>query len=79
MKTLLMCMLLTVTQMACQKKCDNLPEACADRPPTDEACQAYFERWFYNKNQNRCELQAYSGCAAYGFESKSECEDCKCR
>ncbi|GEM_PF-540823 len=52
--------------------------ACFDTPPTDELCQAVFNRWFYNSETNECEQIGYSGCEQYGFETKQECEDCGC-
>jgi hypothetical protein len=44
----------------------------------NEACQAYFQTWFYNKNTNSCEQIGYSGCSSKGFPTKEECEACKC-
>lgn len=58
--------------------CDNKDAACYEYPPTDELCQAYFTRWFFNEETNSCEQIGYSGCSAYGFETKEECEDCGC-
>lgn len=63
---------------ACNKNCDNKPASCSERPPNNEACAAYFERWFYNAGTNQCELLAYSGCGAYGFATEAECQACLC-
>lgn len=63
---------------ACQKNCDNKPATCSERPPTNEACAAYFERWFYNADQDKCELIGYSGCGQYGFATQADCEACLC-
>lgn len=64
---------------ACDKDCNNSEQAkCLETPPTNEACQAYFQTWFYNKNTNSCEQIGYSGCSPKGFASKEECEACKC-
>ena len=52
--------------------------ACNDVPPTDEECDAAFERWFYSQSSNTCELLAYSGCELYGFATKEECDSCLC-
>lgn len=64
--------------MACQKNCDNKPALCSERPPNNEACAAFFERWFYNAGTNQCELIGYSGCSAYGFATEAECQACLC-
>ena len=50
--------------------------ACLDVPPTNELCQAYFVRWFYNSQTNECDQIGYSGCEQYGFATQQECEDC---
>lgn len=63
---------------ACKKACDNKPAPCSERPPNNEACAAYFERWFYNAGTNQCELLAYSGCGAYGFATEADCQACLC-
>jgi hypothetical protein len=63
---------------ACQKNCDNALATCSERPPNNEACAAYFERWFYNAGTNQCELIGYSGCGAYGFATEAECQACLC-
>ncbi len=52
--------------------------ACKEVAPTNEACQAVFQRWFFNKATNACELKAYSGCGAYGFATEIDCKDCAC-
>lgn len=54
----------------------NVAAACADVPPTNEACLAQFNRWFYNSNSNTCELVSYSGCSEKGFETQAECVKC---
>ncbi len=59
------------------KDCDTKPAACNDTIP-NEACAAYFERWFYNKDTKQCEQIGYSGCSFKGLATKEECEACKC-
>ncbi|MEC8273292.1 MAG: BPTI/Kunitz-type proteinase inhibitor domain-containing protein [Bacteroidota bacterium] len=49
---------------------------CSHKPPTDELCAAYFERWFYNSEENSCEQIGYSRCNQWGFESLEGCQDC---
>ena len=60
--------------VACDKTVEN--SRCLERPPENELCLAYFERWFYDKESQSCEKVAYSGCSEKGFETKAECEDC---
>lgn len=63
---------------SCKKECEAPLPACNDTVPTDELCQAYFERWFYDKASNSCQLKAYGGCNAWGFATKEACEECLC-
>jgi len=79
-RLLIISILLSIT-IACEKgkDCDNKDLVCKEIPPTDEACRAYFTRWFYNEETNSCEEIGYSGCSAYGFETKEECENCGCK
>lgn len=59
---------------ACDKKvCEDPNNPCSDTPPTNEACAAYFERWFYNSSSNTCTLIPYSGCSQKGFATETEC------
>lgn len=66
---------------SCDKgnECENVNPVCSETPATDEICAAYFTRWFYNEETNSCEQIGYSGCEAYGFETKEECENCGCK
>lgn len=63
----------------CSKSCEVTINACNDTPPTDEVCAAAFSRWFYNKDQNKCELIGYSGCSLKGFETEKACKVCRCK
>ncbi|WP_299991405.1 BPTI/Kunitz domain-containing protein [uncultured Pontibacter sp.] len=63
---------------SCEKECETSIAACTEKPPTDELCLAAFNRWFYNEDKNKCEEIRYSGCTLKGFETKQECEQCKC-
>ena len=66
--------------MSCSKNCPEAEMAtCLDTPPTEELCQAYFERWFFSKKSNACEMIAYSGCSEKGFDSQLDCEACACK
>ena len=58
--------------------CESLDPICNETAPTDEACLAVFERWFYDSSTSTCEKIGYSGCEAYGFATKEECETCQC-
>jgi len=66
--------------VSCTKDCKQATNSlCNISAPTDGVCQAYFESWFYNKSMNTCEKVGYSGCSAKGFETKKDCEQCKCK
>ncbi|WP_137401472.1 BPTI/Kunitz domain-containing protein [Echinicola rosea] len=67
-----------LVMISCSKDCEPPLAVCNETPPTTEICQLYFERWFFNKDKNRCELIGYSGCSRLGFETEKECEECKC-
>lgn len=62
---------------ACSKDCEPKFSTCSETPPTEELCQAAFERWFFNEETNECEKIGYSGCSQKGFASKQDCEECK--
>ena len=79
MKKIFLFVLIVLSFASCDKDCSNSEQAkCLETPPTDEACLAYFQTWFYNKNTNSCEQKSYSGCSPKGFPTKEECEACKC-
>ncbi|HLU18293.1 MAG TPA: BPTI/Kunitz domain-containing protein [Edaphocola sp.] len=69
-----------LTSMGCGKApaCGTVSPSCLDRPLTNQACQAIFNRWFYNQQTNTCELISYTGCDASGFKTEEECMACKC-
>ena len=62
----------------CSENCVEENVLCSHTPPTDELCGAYFERWFYNSEENSCEQIGYSGCNEWGFDSLEACEECDC-
>jgi hypothetical protein len=64
--------------ISCSKDCEPKLDTCNETPPTDELCQAAFQRWFFNKEENKCEQIGYSGCSQKGFETLEECEQCEC-
>jgi hypothetical protein len=67
------------TLVSCKDdNCENDDPICSETPPTDEECLAFFERWFYDSSTSTCEKIGYSGCDAYGFATKIECETCEC-
>jgi len=68
----------TLAFMNCSKDCETKIATCSETPPTDELCLAYFSRWFYNEDQNKCEEIPYSGCTQKGFATKVDCEQCEC-
>jgi hypothetical protein len=63
----------------CSKDCELKITTCRDTVPEEEICLAYFDRWFYMEEKNKCEQIKYSGCSQKGFSKKQECEECKCR
>lgn len=58
--------------------CPAVDAKCLDVPPTNEACQSSFRRWFYDAQTNTCEVKSYTGCADYGFKTQEECNACEC-
>jgi hypothetical protein len=71
-------LVLSIGGAGCSKECVPSIAACSETPPTNEVCDAYFERWFFNKDKNRCEKIGYSGCSQKGFATQQECEECTC-
>lgn len=65
---------------SCSDDCSTfLPvPTCAEKAPTDELCQAYFQRWFFDASSQKCQQIGYSGCGEYGFATQAECEQCDC-
>ncbi len=62
----------------CNKDCEIKIDTCKEIPPSNEACEAYFSRWFFTSTNKKCEQIGYSGCSMKGFETKLACEACKC-
>lgn len=77
LKSLILSMVMFIV-ISCSKDCEPKITTCNETPPTDELCQAAFQRWFYNKDKNKCEQIGYSGCSQKGFETQQECEECEC-
>lgn len=78
MKTFFATLIIGFLLISCDKDCEYPTDVCKERPPTNELCEAAFNTWFYNEETNSCEQIGYSGCNAYGFATKSECEACIC-
>jgi hypothetical protein len=72
---------LAIVAFSCDKTCKitSTDARCKETVPTNEMCQAYFQRWFFNAATNECELKAYSGCSEKGFATQGECETCGCK
>ena len=72
---------LAIVAFSCDKTCKtaSTDARCKETVPTNEMCQAYFQRWFFNAAKNECELKAYSGCSEKGFATPGECETCGCK
>lgn len=77
-KAIAFALLLTPFIGSCSDDCSTEDPVCKETVPVDQACQAYFNRWFYDANQNQCTEISYSGCDAKGFESQAACEQCLC-
>ena len=73
-----MILALSIGGAGCSKDCEPKIATCSETPPTNELCQAYFERWFFNEDKNKCEQIGYSGCSEKGFATQQDCEECKC-
>lgn len=78
-KFLLVLPFFALLMASCHKDCNKPTGACAETPPTDEMCAAYFERWFYNDQTGTCQQIGYSGCSAKGFATEGECLSCQGR
>lgn len=80
MRTLLLVsVFLIINAFSCEEEvvCPvDPPQACQDKVPTDEMCDAYFIRWFYNPEAKSCQRAEYSGCNEKGFATQQECEAC---
>ncbi len=72
-------MLTIVSTISCKKDCEPQLATCNDKPPTGETCKAMFNRWFFNKKQNKCVQIGYGGCSQKGFATQAACEACKCK
>jgi hypothetical protein len=75
----LISLVLLVGLTNCSNDCESKPASCNEKPPKDEPCDAAFNRWFYNKENNICEQINYSGCSQKGFSTQKECEECLCK
>lgn len=80
MRTLICLSIISIfTLFSCKNDCEQSEFAtCQEQVPTDEICQAQFERWFYDSSKNNCEFISYTGCNQYGFVTKEDCEICRC-
>lgn len=54
--------------------------ACSESVPDQGVgiCAAYFESWFFDASTSTCSKIGYSECSEIGFQTKVECEACKC-
>lgn len=81
MKHLIVCLFVSTILFACND-CpgEERPEACNDKESDVPVgnCEPLWNAWFYNADTKSCTQKAYSGCEYKGFETKEECEACKC-
>lgn len=61
--------------ISCKKQNSVSNPTCKETPPTNELCEAAFQRWFYNPSTSTCQVISYSGCSMKGFASQGECAD----
>ncbi|MDH5603752.1 MAG: BPTI/Kunitz-type proteinase inhibitor domain-containing protein [Cyclobacteriaceae bacterium] len=79
-KVLTISLFITLFAVSCTKDCPESEMAmCLETAPENELCMAYFERWFFQKKSNTCEMIAYSGCSEKGFDTREACEACTCK
>ena len=79
LKSILVLLSFTLLLFNCNKECQFDNDVCTETPPTDELCQAAFNRWFFDQESKVCEMRFYSGCSQKGFATESECQECECR
>lgn len=79
MKTVSLLFLISCTIWGCSKDTPLPQSPCDERPNSNllQNCDAYFESWFYNKETKTCEKLGYSGCNSIGFDTESDCLQCK--
>lgn len=64
---------------SCRKECSNVDiQKCNESYISNGFCQAYYKRWFYANDINKCIEVEYIGYTARGFTTKQECEICLC-
>lgn len=82
-KQLVLLTIILLTLPGCLRPCIGTDPKCQEslleRSPDEVTCLAYFESWIFDKQKNECVKVNYSGCSPIGFETKEECEKCKCR
>ncbi|XP_005392479.1 PREDICTED: eppin [Chinchilla lanigera] len=65
---------------SCGRKCLDLQEDVCSLPKETGLCMAAFRRWWYNKENNTCDIFIYGGCQGNNnnFQTKSICQSfCK--
>jgi hypothetical protein len=70
------------TEAECQEckpcrldECDFLGTYCPE--PFQFTCDAIWETWLIDRENNECVLVNYSGCEPPGFATEAECDKCK--
>ncbi|XP_004858207.2 eppin [Heterocephalus glaber] len=59
------------------RKCSGLKQDVCSLPKEKGLCMAYFRRWWYNKENNTCDLFIYGGCRgnSNNFQTKGICQN----
>lgn len=77
-----LCLIVSMAGSACKK--DDGHQASADKRcdlgPDPGICNAVIPRYYYDKDEKRCKLFNWGGCAEIQpFATEAECLTCKCR
>ena len=81
MKQVIICLFVCALLLSCND-CpgEDRPEACHDKESDvpNGSCEPLWTTWFYKADSKSCVKKTYSGCDKKGFDTKEECEACKC-
>ena len=69
---LILSTVLILTFTACAKE-SKLPKKCYEKGQTGK-CRAYFIKYHFNNESNKCEKYVYGGCGEVVFNTLNECK-----